>query len=43
LKKYLDIADVLNKVSAHSDTDTVTKLNAKVDVDKGEYEDVASD
>ena len=43
LKKYPDIADVLNKVSAHLDTDTVTKLNAKVDVDKEEYEDVASD
>lgn len=43
LKKYPDIADVLNKVSSHLDTDTVTKLNAKVDVDKEEYEDVASD
>lgn len=43
LKKHPDIADVLNKVSATLDTETVTKLNAKVDVDKEEYEDVASD
>jgi osmoprotectant transport system substrate-binding protein len=41
LKAYPDIAAVLNKVSAALDTETVTALNAKVDVDKREYEDVA--
>ncbi|MEG0375147.1 MAG: glycine betaine ABC transporter substrate-binding protein [Raoultibacter sp.] len=35
------IADVLNKVSASLDTRAVTSLNAAVDVDKREYEDVA--
>ncbi len=38
-----DIADVLNKVSAALDTETVTKLNARVDVDKEEMEDVAEE
>lgn len=38
-----DIADILNKVSAALDTATVTKLNAKVDVDKQEYEEVAKE
>ncbi|MFK4341059.1 MULTISPECIES: glycine betaine ABC transporter substrate-binding protein [unclassified Paenibacillus] len=37
------IAEVLNKVSATLDTATVTALNAKVDVDKEEYEDVAKE
>lgn len=37
------IADVLNKVDATLDTATITKLNASVDVDKEEYEDVAAD
>ncbi|WP_342421035.1 glycine betaine ABC transporter substrate-binding protein [Paenibacillus sp. FSL E2-0178] len=36
-----DIAEVINKVSAALDTGTITALNAKVDVDKEEYEDVA--
>ena len=35
------IADILNKVSATLDTETVTALNAAVDVDKREYEEVA--
>lgn len=43
LEKYPDIAGVLNQVSATLDTATVTRLNAEVDVDKKEYEDVASD
>lgn len=43
LKENPDIADVLNKVSAALDTETLTKLNAKVDVDKEEYEDVAQE
>ena len=37
------IADILNKISATLDTATVTGLNAKVDVDKEEYEDVAKE
>ena len=38
-----DIADILNAVSATLDTPTITALNAKVDVDKEEYEDVAKE
>ena len=34
---------VLNAVSAVLDTPTITALNAKVDVDKQEYEDVAAE
>ncbi len=43
LNEYEDIAEILNNVSATLDTETVTKLNARVDVDKEEYEDVAAD
>ena len=43
LKTYPEIADVLNEVGKKLDTKTLTKLNAKVDVDKEEYEDVAAD
>ncbi len=38
-----DIAEIINKVSAALDTQTITSLNAKVDVDKEEYEDVAKE
>ncbi|MEQ6391038.1 glycine betaine ABC transporter substrate-binding protein [Bacillaceae bacterium S4-13-58] len=38
-----EIADVINKVSAALDTATITELNAKVDVDKEEYEEVAKE
>lgn len=38
-----DIEEVLNEVSAAIDTATLTALNAKVDVDKEEYEDVAAE
>ncbi len=38
-----EIADILNKVDATLDTATITALNAKVDVDKEEYEDVAAE
>lgn len=38
-----DIADTLNKISAVLDTATITQLNAKVDVDNEEYEDVAKE
>lgn len=37
------IREVLKKVDDTLDTATVTKLNARVDVDKEEYEDVAAD
>lgn len=36
-----DIAQVLGKVSAALDTETVTRLNAQVDIDGMEYEEVA--
>ena len=36
-----DISDVLNKISASLDTAKITELNASVDVDKKEYEEVA--
>lgn len=37
------IADVLNAVSAKLDTDTIIGLNAKVDIDHEEYEEVAEE
>lgn len=43
LAKNPEIADILNKISASLDTDTVTALNAEVDVDKREYEEVAQE
>lgn len=43
LEKYPEMKTVLNKVSATLTTKNVTKLNARVDVDKEEYEDVAKD
>ncbi|ADU26424.1 glycine betaine ABC transporter substrate-binding protein [Ethanoligenens harbinense] len=41
LDKNAKIATVLNKVSALINTKTMTQLNAKVDVNKQNYEDVA--
>lgn len=41
LDAHPDVEQVLNEVSATLDTSTVTMLNAQVDVDKKEYEDVA--
>lgn len=38
-----DIADILNSIDAGIDTKTITSLNAKVDVDKQEYEEVAKE
>ena len=38
-----EIADVLNAVSAKLDTDTIVALNAKVDIDHMEYEEVAKE
>lgn len=41
LDAHPDIADILNKISASLDTKKITKLNAEVDVEKREYEEVA--
>ena len=41
LDQYPEIAEALNAVSATLDTETVTQLNAKVDIDGEECEDVA--
>lgn len=43
LEKNKDIADIINKISASLDTEKITKLNAAVDVDKKEYEEVAKE
>ena len=43
LKKHPQIEDVLNEVSKKLTTKGLTKLNAKVDIKKQDYEDVASD
>ncbi|MDR2864160.1 MAG: hypothetical protein LBV68_00935 [Spirochaetaceae bacterium] len=41
LEKYPAIAEILNRVNSHISTAAITALNAQVDVDKKEYEDVA--
>ena len=41
-EQYPEIADTLNKVSAALDTETITQLNAQVDIEGEEYEDVAA-
>jgi osmoprotectant transport system substrate-binding protein len=41
LEKYPNIAEILNRVNAKIDTPSITALNAQVDLDKEEYEDVA--
>lgn len=43
LDQYPEIAEVLNKISKHLDNDTLIQLNAKVDLEKQEYEDVAKE
>lgn len=43
LEAHPDIADIINKISAKLDTKTITSLNAKVDMDKEDYEKVAKD
>lgn len=43
LKKHPDLAEVLNKVSAKLDTETVTALNAKVDVEGQDATKVAKE
>jgi osmoprotectant transport system substrate-binding protein len=43
LEAHPNIEDIINKISTKLDTKTITALNAKVDVDKEEYEKVAKD
>lgn len=43
LEEYPDIEEILNKISAALTTENITALNAKVDIDKEEYEDVAKE
>ena len=43
LAEHPDVAEILNAVSATLDTETVTGLNARVDIDKEDYADVAAD
>lgn len=43
LKENPDIADILNEISGKMDTESITNLNAQVDVEKEDYEDVALD
>ncbi len=43
LAEYPDIAEILNGVSAVLDTETMTALNARVDIDKEDYADVAAE
>ena len=42
LEQYPEIAEILNDISSKLDTEVVTQLNAKVDIDQEEYEDVAA-
>ncbi len=43
LNEHPEIAEILNKVSAKLDTETMISLNAKVDIDKQEYDEVAKE
>lgn len=43
LEQYPDLEEILNRISEQLDTETITKLNAKVDVDGEEYKDVAKE
>lgn len=43
LEENPDVAEILNNLSSTLDTETVTGLNAKVDVDGKEYEEVAKE
>lgn len=42
-EKYPDLAEIINSISAEIDTQTMTELNSKVDIDKEEYDDVAEE
>ncbi len=43
LSEYPEIEEILKKVNETLDTAAITALNAKVDVDKEEYEDIADE
>ncbi len=43
LEAHPEVADIINAVSAKIDTETMTELNSKVDIDKEEYDDVAAE
>lgn len=43
LEKYPEAAEAVNKVSVSLDTHTLSELNAKVDLDKREYDEVAKE
>ena len=43
IDEYPEAAEAINELSAQIDTATLTKLNARVDVNKEEYDDVAAD
>lgn len=43
LEENPDIADILNEISAQINTENITELNAKVDIEGEEYEDVAAE
>lgn len=43
IEAYPEAAEAVNTLSAAIDTETLTELNARVDIDKEEYEDVAAD
>lgn len=43
LEKYPEAADIINRVSEQIDTETMTELNAAVDIQKEEYDDVAAE
>ncbi|MGN0733924.1 MAG: glycine betaine ABC transporter substrate-binding protein [Emergencia sp.] len=38
-----ELAEIINRISASIDTETMQQLNAKVDIDKEEYDDVAAE
>lgn len=42
-EKYPDLAEIINSISAEIDTQTMTELNSRVDIDKEEYDDVAEE
>ena len=43
IDEYPEAAEAINELSAQIDTATLTKLNARLDVNKEEYDDVAAD
>lgn len=43
LEKYPEAENIINHISQQIDTETMTELNAAVDIQKEEYDDVAAD